>query len=121
MTTVLVVDDHPNLREIIVKFLGLKQYQVHEARSGKAAIEVLDSASVDAVIADLYLPGNVSGIDVLIHHKKLVPKGCRILLTAASADSLRSICEYIDVIYLPKPIHLGQLIRIIESSLGLVP
>jgi two-component system response regulator YesN len=118
MATVLIVDDHPELREIVVEFLRHKRYQVHEARSGKSAIEILNNTPVDAVIADLRLPGTLTGIDVLSHHKKLVPKGCRILLTAASSDRVRRVCQYNNVAFLQKPIGLHQLIRTLESSLA---
>jgi DNA-binding NtrC family response regulator len=117
MATVLVVDDNRDLRNILVEFLRHKGYQVHDAGSGDAAIKLLDSTPVDAVIADLYLPGDVTGIEVLLHHKKRVPTGCRILFTGALSDTLRSVCQYSDVAYLQKPVRLDQLIRTIESSL----
>jgi DNA-binding NarL/FixJ family response regulator len=59
MASVLVVDEHFELGEIIVEFLRHKGYQVHVARSGEAAIETLNSTPFDLVIADLQLSGKL--------------------------------------------------------------
>jgi PleD family two-component response regulator len=52
--TMLVVDDHPDLRQIVASVLCHKDYRVHKTPSGGAAMEIISSTPVDGVIADLY-------------------------------------------------------------------
>jgi two-component system OmpR family response regulator len=115
---VLVVDDHLELRSLIAKFLEKRGYQVQEVESGKAAVDCLKNNAVDVVVADLYLPGSLHGIDVLSHHKKISPTGTRILCTALLSDNVRAVCEYINAVYLPKPFQLPELGRAIKAALA---
>lgn len=115
MPTVLVVDDNNELRSIVTKLLRYNGYAVLEARSGDDAIKILNSGPVDVLIADLYLPGDLNGVDILLHYRKVYPKGCRILSTAVLSDMLRRVCKYIDAMYLEKPFPLDELLRKIES------
>ncbi|MGH7845046.1 MAG: response regulator [Candidatus Binatia bacterium] len=117
MTTVLVVEDNVEFGIIISEFLRYKGYQVQNVRSAEAAIEILNNEAIDVAIADLYLVGNLTGIDVLLRHKKLYPKGCRILFTAAISDMVRSVCLYIDTVCLEKPFPLDELVQKVESML----
>jgi two-component system OmpR family response regulator len=115
---ILIVDDHPELRTGITKFLEKRGYQTKETGSGQAAVDFLNRNAVDVVIADLYLPGAVHGIDVLCQHRKTSPKGVRILCTALLSDEVRIICQFINAIYLPKPFQLQDLIAIIDREVG---
>jgi two-component system cell cycle sensor histidine kinase/response regulator CckA len=56
---VLVVDDDPTVRRVMVKTLEEAGYPVVEATSGRAAAEVLEvgSASIGLVVSDIVLPG----------------------------------------------------------------
>jgi two-component system, cell cycle sensor histidine kinase and response regulator CckA len=56
--TVLVVDDEAGIRSIARRALEQAGYQVLEAGSGRAAINLLaEGATVDLLIADLNMPG----------------------------------------------------------------
>src|SRR2546423_1448613 len=57
MATVLVVDDEPTIREIVVGYLKRSGYQTLEAADGNRARELLESDSPDLVVLDLMLPG----------------------------------------------------------------
>lgn len=54
---VVVVDDHPGIRELIVDYLGDQAIKVTALADGRQLDEVLKSASVDLLILDLKLPG----------------------------------------------------------------
>jgi DNA-binding response OmpR family regulator len=60
---ILVVDDEPPLRELVVVTLGAG-YACDEAASGDAALELLREGRYDMVMLDVMMPGR-SGIDVL--------------------------------------------------------
>lgn len=64
MTSVLVVDDEPDLRHVLAFVLGEFGCDVHEAVDGESALAVLRRVPIDAVVLDLVLPG-IDGLDVL--------------------------------------------------------
>ena len=55
--TVLVVDDQEDLRRLLVLALERHDFDVLEAGSGEAAMEILTSRPVDVLVLDMGLPG----------------------------------------------------------------
>lgn len=54
---VLVVDDEPQLCDLIREVLETQQIEVATAESGEVALELLQEARFDAVVCDLRMPG----------------------------------------------------------------
>ena len=60
--TMLVVDDEPTVRMLVVDVLGELGYRALEAPDGPAGLEVLrSSAAIDLLITDIGLPGGMNG------------------------------------------------------------
>jgi DNA-binding response OmpR family regulator len=57
MKTVLVVDDEPIVREVVVRYLEREGYRTLEAADGRRARELLERESPSLVVLDLMLPG----------------------------------------------------------------
>jgi DNA-binding response OmpR family regulator len=57
MATVLVVDDEPIVREVVVRYLEREGHRTLEAGDGTAARTAIEQASPDLVLLDLMLPG----------------------------------------------------------------
>jgi two-component system, OmpR family, response regulator len=53
---ILVVDDDPAIRNLIVRFLTHKNYQMQSADNGRSALEIFEKYSPDLVILDINLP-----------------------------------------------------------------
>jgi two-component system, OmpR family, response regulator len=53
---ILVVDDDPAIRNLIVRFLSQKNYQLQSAADGKSALDTFNKFSPDLVILDVNLP-----------------------------------------------------------------
>jgi two-component system chemotaxis response regulator CheY len=67
--TILIVDDSAITRAMIRRTLVMAQIplaQCLEAGDGKAGLEVLASAKVDLVLADLHMP-NMTGVEMTRH------------------------------------------------------
>jgi diguanylate cyclase (GGDEF)-like protein len=97
---VLVVDDEPTIRAVIVQVLSDDGYEVRDAASGEAALDAFRKDPFPIVMTDIIM-GKMSGIDLLREIKLLAPETLVILMTSqASLDSatraLRSgACDYI--------------------------
>jgi DNA-binding response OmpR family regulator len=57
MTTVLVVDDEPIVREVVVKYLKREGFRTLEAGDGNRARELLERDPPGLVVLDVMLPG----------------------------------------------------------------
>src|ERR687888_1188940 len=57
MTTVLVVDDEPIVRDVVVRYLEQEGYRTLQAADGDAARELLERETPSLVVLDLMLPG----------------------------------------------------------------
>jgi two-component system, OmpR family, response regulator len=53
---ILVVDDDPAIRNLIVRFLTQRNYQVEAASDGRSALEIFEQFSPDLAILDVNLP-----------------------------------------------------------------
>jgi DNA-binding response OmpR family regulator len=63
VSTVLVVDDEPIVRDVVVRYLKRDGYRTLEAASGDEAQAMLESESPSLVVLDVMLPG-VSGLEL---------------------------------------------------------
>jgi DNA-binding response OmpR family regulator len=57
MATVLVVDDEPIVRKIVVRYLAREGHRIVEAADGEAARGAIQRSDPDLVVLDLMLPG----------------------------------------------------------------
>ena len=53
---ILVVDDDPAIRNLIIRFLSQKNYQMESAHDGKTALALFEQFNPDLVILDVILP-----------------------------------------------------------------
>jgi DNA-binding NtrC family response regulator len=78
---VLVVDDEPPLRRLLIRVLGEKGFSVVAVEDGAQALAHVGERQVDVVLVDLQMPG-MSGLEVLSRLKALYPDLSVILMTA---------------------------------------
>ena|ERR1700722_15925646 len=64
MATILLIDDHPDVQEIMSRLLALHGHQVEVCASAEIALESLDRQLPDAIITDDRLLG-MSGLELL--------------------------------------------------------
>jgi two-component system OmpR family response regulator len=54
---ILVIDDDPDMRDLVVEYLGKNDMRVSARASGREMFELIDSEPIDLVLLDLKLPG----------------------------------------------------------------
>ena len=87
MTMVLVVEDEPRIRDVLVDTLLDAGFDVVDAADGTDAIQMMAERVPDIVLLDVMMPG-LDGFQVMEHMKKnpeteAIPV---VLLTAMPAD-----------------------------------
>jgi DNA-binding response OmpR family regulator len=89
VTTVLVVDDEPIVREVVVRYLEREGYRTLEAGDGDAARRLVESQPPDLVVLDVMLPGT-DGLELCrwIRSRSELPV---IMLTARGEEADRIV------------------------------
>lgn len=64
LPTILVVDDHSDIRRLLAVVLG-REFHVLEAENGPSALEAIRKYRPKAVLLDVMMPGDVDGLAVL--------------------------------------------------------
>jgi DNA-binding response OmpR family regulator len=89
MGTILVVDDEPIVREVVVRYLEREGYATLEAGDGDRARELLEGQEPDLVVLDVMLPGT-DGLELCrwIRSRSELPV---IMLTARGEEADRIV------------------------------
>ncbi len=66
-TSVLVVEDDPNIADLLDLYLRQAGYRVYQAPSGERALELLEAQRPKIIILDIGLPGELDGFGVCRH------------------------------------------------------
>jgi len=70
---ILVVDDNPSLRTLLIDFLQSHGYRTESARDGRHALRLLGQHTFKLVLTDIYMPDG-DGIELIIHLRKANPR-----------------------------------------------
>jgi DNA-binding response OmpR family regulator len=118
MKPILVVEDETIMRESLQDWLTDGGYQVEAAEDGEEALQTIAEQDFGIVILDLRLPGK-DGIEVLREARGKRPQLKGVIITAypSTKTAVEAMREgAID--YLPKPLDLNELEKIIRDTLG---
>lgn len=112
----LLVDDDPELRQLLADYLGRNGFRVTGAGDGRGLWAALEQGPVDLVILDIMLPGD-DGL-VLCRNLRARSPVPIIMLTARGDDTDRIVgLEMGADDYLPKPFNPRELLARIKSIL----
>jgi len=81
MSSILVVDDEPHIREVVGSYLAREGHEVRYAGDGDAALASALENEPDLIVLDVMLPGR-SGFDVLRELRAAGRRSAVIMLTA---------------------------------------
>ncbi|WP_118196052.1 response regulator [Albibacterium indicum] len=117
--TILVIEDHDDIRESIVEILEMADYQVISAADGKSGFELALKHIPDLILCDIMMPIlDGYGVLYLLGKHEETSKIPLIFLTAkAERTDVRKAMEMGADDYLTKPFDDIELLNAVESRL----
>src|SRR6187455_1788470 len=73
MSSVLIVDDEPNIRRMVGALLGAEGFDVRDASDGATGLVRAKEAEPDVILLDLMMPGELDGLATLARLRDVVP------------------------------------------------
>lgn len=118
-TSILIVEDEKEIRELLVFTLLRDGYEVVEAENAEIALEKIDNRLPDLLLLDWMLPG-IDGIELAkrLRRDELTAELPIVMLTARGeeADKLQSFAGGIDD-YITKPFSPRELLARVKALL----
>ena len=122
MKTILIVDDHERIRELVaVTLVDIGDYQIIEANNGEEGVALAKENNPDLILMDVTMPGKYDGLEAtrIIKSDPETSNIHVIMLTAKGqvVDKKKGKQAGADG-YFVKPFSPTELIRKVESLLG---
>jgi CheY-like chemotaxis protein len=115
---ILIVDDEPQVAEVLARSLAREGHSAQIAHSGEEALRLLGRSEPDALFLDVSMPG-MNGLDVLSQVKRMRPSLPVVVITGhATADELEQVKRLgaVDIIAKPAPLtHYQQALRRLDT------
>ncbi len=116
MTSILVVDDEPQIRRALRVNLEARDFRVLEAVDGESALHVAAEQRPDLALVDLGLPG-ISGLDVIAGIRGWSDLPIIVLsVRGAESDKIEALDAGADD-YVTKPFGMGELLARVRAAL----
>ncbi|MDP2866306.1 MAG: response regulator [Elusimicrobiota bacterium] len=115
--TILIADDDEEIRRILRRFLSSLSYEVIEAKDGAEALALARMRRPDVILLDISMPKK-DGIEVLKELAPEMPGAGFMMITGNEDEELARQCLALGAFdYVPKPINMESLGRIIKARL----
>ncbi|SDG17829.1 sigma-54-dependent transcriptional regulator [Phytopseudomonas seleniipraecipitans] len=115
----LIVDDEPDIRELLEITLGRMKLDTRSARNVKEAREWLAKEPFDLCLTDMRLPDG-TGLEIVQHIQQRYPQTPVAMITAfGSVDTAINALKAGAFDFLTKPVDLGRLRELVATALRL--
>ena len=117
-STVLVVDDDPDILEALSEILEAEGFEIRRARNGKEALDRLEPDAPQLILLDLMMPV-MDGWEFAQRMRQRPPEIARIPIIVLSADrNVGSKASDLGAVgHLAKPFELNDLLELVRRSL----
>lgn len=114
--TILIVDDDPAIRKMLVEVLSLEGYPTETAVNGREALDLLPRGGARVVLLDLLMPV-LDGRGVMTELRANPAERARHKVILVSAiTNLEGARDLEPDGVLPKPFTVDQLLNVLEST-----
>ena len=115
---ILVVDDEPEVRQLMEHFLTECGYEVRIAENGRLALAALDTFMADVVLLDMHMP-EMDGLETLKRLAARSPSLPVIMVTVNDdVETTTHLLQMGAADYVPKPFNLEYLEQAINIQLS---
>jgi len=115
--TILIVDDEPDVREVLDEYFVGHGYVALTAESAAAARELASARPIDIALIDIHMPGE-DGLSLARHLRERYANVAIVMLTSASTVVDRIVgLEMGADDYVPKPFDPRELLARVKSVL----
>ena len=116
---ILLVDDHPEIRQLVKMTLG-KGFEIFEAEDGRSALRLTLEHKPDLLVLDIMMPGEIDGLRVLkaikVDHALRNTKVILVSARGQEKDKQEGLLQGADA-YLVKPFSPLKLNEMIKEML----
>jgi DNA-binding response OmpR family regulator len=120
MSSILLVDDDPQVRELVCQMLCLEGHEVAQASNGVEALDVAATTKFDLMITDLIMPDK-EGLETIVDMRKRFED---LPIVAMSGGGRVGPADYLETAKfvganatLTKPFARAELIATVEALL----
>ncbi len=116
LKTVLVVDDNPDVRSLLVELLELKNFQVVGiGHDGNDAVTLYEKLKPDITLLDVVMP-DTDGLYALDHIREMNSDAAVIMITTdLSQDTAKRLEDLKATAVVYKPFDINDLMKIIHD------
>jgi two-component system, NtrC family, response regulator PilR len=118
MPSVLLVDDEPDILEVLEIVMLDEGFEVQRAESARTALSMLRSTPVDIVISDIRMP-DMSGVELLKEAQEIAPETTFVMMTAfATTETAIEALQHGAFDYLSKPFNMDDIRTVVRNALS---
>jgi two-component system CheB/CheR fusion protein len=118
---VIIVEDDPDVRDLLEQLLKTSGHRVRKTANGDGALALVAKGAIrpDLILVDYNLPGTLDGLDVIEHLRKVLDYPLPgIVLTGDISKATQARIASSDCVLLSKPVKAQELTEAIEALLG---
>jgi two-component system CheB/CheR fusion protein len=118
--TILIVDDDPEVCELLETFLKGEGHRASSAADGIAALDLVTRGAIspDLILADYNLPGDLNGLQLVAQLREKLQRPIPVIILTGdiSTGTLRDVALQ-DCVQLNKPVRLHELTQAVQRLL----
>ncbi len=119
MSTILIIDDEPGIRDVLADVLADEGHHVIAAEDGPAGLARMAARTVDLVFLDVWLP-NMGGIDVLRRIREEFPDAAVVMISGHANIKLAVEAVKMGAFdFLEKPLSLERTTNAARNALAM--
>ncbi|MEO8137050.1 MAG: response regulator, partial [Betaproteobacteria bacterium] len=118
---VIIVEDDPDVRDLLEQLLKTSGHRVRKAANGEGALALVAKGAIrpDLILVDYNLPGTMDGLDLIEHLRNVLDYPLPgIVLTGDISKATQARIASSDCVLLSKPVKAEELTGAIEALLG---
>jgi CheY-like chemotaxis protein len=118
MPVILVVEDDPDIRDLLTMLLEGEGYSIVEAADGQDALMLALGREVDLVLLDIAMP-RLTGTEFCLAYRNRGGHAPVVLITAAENEAVAAAVETCGAVgHIRKPFDLEQVLVVVERYAG---